>query len=371
MSKRIIGAWMALCVVLSPAIPFSAGQDPDKGRVLTIGENRKPQQSVFLQKDLVVGLNNEDEDFLFSEILDVQVDREGNIYVADMKDARIKIFDRDGGNLRIIGKRGQGPGEIQGVGGISPAGENEIMVTDPGNRRLSFFSTQGEWKRSLPMGTHMIGKAVMDAAGDIVAQVVIFDEGMVQEIVKFDDEINPLFSIASLMEDGGDDVLRPLRPRLAYGVTQDGHVVWGISSAYEIHVRDSQGRRQDKIVREARPVVMSKTRQQEIEKRFAGRIPPHVRIEYPPSFPYFSHFIVEPNGRIYVRTYQRNENGEHLHDVLNVRGEFLAQFALPENEHIAAAGNNKLYCYIRENEDGIPLVVRYDMRWSEHGDTKK
>ena len=50
--------------------------------------------------------------------VNVDVDKEGNIYVADPKENRIVMFDRNGAFQRQIGGTGQGPGEFQFLSSI-------------------------------------------------------------------------------------------------------------------------------------------------------------------------------------------------------------------------------------------------------------
>jgi hypothetical protein len=363
-----------LIIILSLVCNSSIGQanqnKGDTNKVVRIERKQNPQGRIVIKQDLVIGLNKESEDFLFSEVLDMQVDSMGNVYVSDMRDKNIKVFDKTGKNLRIIGKKGQGPGEIQSLGGTALVGDDEIMVLDPGNRRLSYFSTSGNWNRSIPMGTNMIGSAVVDVEGNLIAQALVIDEETKQEIIKFDSKLNPLFKIAELAEEGWNDefVISPVRSRLCYGITREGQIVWGISSKYELNIMDSQGNQQNKIVKTARPLEISSSFKTAIEKKYKdSNIPSNYRITFPKYFPDFSFFVVEESGRIYVRTYWMNKNNEYYHDVFDVRGGYLAQFAIPEGEYISVVKNNKLYCIIRENADGIPLVKRYDLKWSTEG----
>src|SRR4030042_6622910 len=64
-----------------------------------------------LTEELTVGLSkNPDESF--TDVSYLVVDGEGKIFCLDIKDQKIKVFDKNGAFLRAIGKRGQGPGEF-------------------------------------------------------------------------------------------------------------------------------------------------------------------------------------------------------------------------------------------------------------------
>lgn len=67
-----------------------------------------------------------------------------------------------------------------------------------------------------------------------------------------------------------------------------------------------------------------------------------------------------------VRTYENEKRGEdywYRYDVFDAEGRCLTSFSLPEREIVFVSKKNKLYCMVRENEEGIPQVKRYDMTW--------
>jgi DNA-binding beta-propeller fold protein YncE len=53
--------------------------------------------------------------------------------------------------VRIIGKRGSGPGEMDGPEGLSKDANGDIYVTDEHNRRINIFKEDGTYLRSLPL----------------------------------------------------------------------------------------------------------------------------------------------------------------------------------------------------------------------------
>jgi hypothetical protein len=60
-----------------------------------------------LEEDLNIGCED-DENYFFYKIRDIQVDKDENIYVLDSGNHRLQIFDNKGIYLRTIGKKGQG-----------------------------------------------------------------------------------------------------------------------------------------------------------------------------------------------------------------------------------------------------------------------
>jgi len=79
----------------------------------------------------------------FSKPSDVAVDKDGNVYVADMLNYRIQIFDADGKFIRTFGKHGDGPGYFAMPKGVAVDPDGHIWVTDTMQNRVHLFSQEG------------------------------------------------------------------------------------------------------------------------------------------------------------------------------------------------------------------------------------
>jgi len=75
----------------------------------------------------------------------------GEIYVSDgYVNSRIVQFTSDGKFVRIIGgKKGSGPGELQLPHGVVVDRQGRIIVADSDNKRLSVFSKDGAFIKTL------------------------------------------------------------------------------------------------------------------------------------------------------------------------------------------------------------------------------
>jgi sugar lactone lactonase YvrE len=80
----------------------------------------------------------------FSKPTSVAVDQEGNVYVTDMLNYRIEIFDADGKFIRAFGKHGDGPGYFAMPKGIAVDCDGHIWVTDSMQNRVHLFTQEGE-----------------------------------------------------------------------------------------------------------------------------------------------------------------------------------------------------------------------------------
>jgi hypothetical protein len=85
----------------------------------------------------------DDPDYGFSWIGDVAVDRDGNAYVFESQDRRIRVYSADGQLLRTIGGPGEGPGEFSFSVSMGVTGDT-VWTVDDINRRLTLFNRRGE-----------------------------------------------------------------------------------------------------------------------------------------------------------------------------------------------------------------------------------
>ncbi len=80
----------------------------------------------------------------FSKPTSVAVDQDGNVYVTDMLNYRIEVFDADGKFIRQFGKHGDGPGYFSMPKGIAVDCDGHIWVTDSMENRVHLFTQQGD-----------------------------------------------------------------------------------------------------------------------------------------------------------------------------------------------------------------------------------
>jgi DNA-binding beta-propeller fold protein YncE len=80
----------------------------------------------------------------FAKPTSVAVDAEGNVYVADMLNYRIEVFDADGKFIRAFGKHGDGPGYFAMPKGVAVDSDGHIWVTDSMQNRVHLFTQEGD-----------------------------------------------------------------------------------------------------------------------------------------------------------------------------------------------------------------------------------
>ena len=153
--------------------------------------------------------------------------------------------------------------------------------------------------------------------------------------------------------------------RLIYQVDREDRLVWGSTGAYELTVVDADGKAVRKILRDHEKRSYSRAdKDRLIKERFGGQPPPSgAEIFFPPHKPVLYHFVMDEEGRYYVRTFEQDAAGMFFYDIFDREGRFFARFALPENELVYAVKKGKAYTAVEENEAGIPQVKRYALVW--------
>ena len=347
--KIIVKQEDGVTVVHNPKKPVSIPNYPSK---------------FLLNEDLSIGVESGDEDYMFSELFTLEVDDEGNIFAVDTKEECIKVFDNNGHYLGRIGKKGQGPGEIQSYGRIFFLG-SYVAIIDTGNNRLSLFKKNGEYVKHIPLGKFRSPDARLDSRGYVYKFVLNFEDGPVGELIKLDADFKLVSKITSIKL---PQQVPPaeLMERIYFRVTDNDSLVWVRTFKYELNIVDKDGNLVKRIIKEHDPIKVTVGRlKKEARKRYPNRTIPEefsIPSHFPKYFPIFYYFIFDDEGRIYACNYYR-EGDVYAYDVFDSEGRYFSKFTLPENEMLAVVKSGKAYTMIKENEAGIPQVKRYKVTW--------
>ncbi|MFO7890651.1 MAG: 6-bladed beta-propeller [bacterium] len=128
-------------------------------------DNKTETNVIYLKPDLIIGDIDNNETFLY-RISSVVADKNGNIFIAESEDHHIKVFNKYGEYLYIIGRPGQGPGEFNYIGEMAIY-KNKLYVYDYNNVRINVFRLTGKFVKSIPFKNreHIYG-FVIDTYGN-------------------------------------------------------------------------------------------------------------------------------------------------------------------------------------------------------------
>ena len=82
----------------------------------------------------------------FKEPIDIALDLDDNVVVADNGLGSVLVFETSGKLLRTIGSRGQGRGQFKDISAVTVAPSGDILVADS---RIQVFNPAGEFLREI------------------------------------------------------------------------------------------------------------------------------------------------------------------------------------------------------------------------------
>jgi len=335
---------------------------------------RNPKQPIHtvsvlsFEEELVLRPDVESQEQSFNIITTICVDDAGTIYVLDMGDCQIKVFNKNGDFLRAIGRKGQGPGEMQLPSAMDLAGDERLVVYDMRKSCLCFFSFNGDFIKEYSVAKYFpLVRVKTDQKGHFAIQHHFRDEKIRgYRITLLDSNLESIHEIASVeRKQTPPRVMRLINPLLHYRVTKDGQILTGYSTDYELRFLDLEGDLTKKIITDYAPLPISNEEKQRLtEARFPdseGGVPEGYKMEFPDHYPPFSSFLIDSVGRIFVRTYEKAGEGMHYYDIFDPEGRYLAQ--VPIYDQLAVIKKGKLYT-VEEDEEGYQVVKRYHIKWT-------
>jgi hypothetical protein len=156
-------------------------------------------------------LEGDDENYQLYQPSDVVRDSDGNIYILELGNARIQKFDENGRYLKTIGRKGQGPGEIQQALKMEKDAADNLYVYDLGNMRIQIFSAEGE-----DLGSHRFTKPGsffrLRSDNSYAVPYLVFEPGNKQpkRVGVFEISGNELFGFGEVTDQDDD----PIRNRM-------------------------------------------------------------------------------------------------------------------------------------------------------------
>jgi len=116
------------------------------------------RQKVLLTELLTIG---DETGAVIYQWVDLVTDPQGNIYLTDLKDFRLKKFDPQGAFIAKTGARGQGPGEFQSPGKIRYF-NGCLFVAEIQNPGIQIFDTDLNYQRRVPVNLPVTDFQVLD-----------------------------------------------------------------------------------------------------------------------------------------------------------------------------------------------------------------
>jgi hypothetical protein len=289
------------------------------------------------------------ENEFFEGIVDIGSDEAGNIYLCDIRACNIKKFSSEGKFLKIIGRKGQGPGEFNMPGRMAVTG-NRLFIYDMGNRRLCALTTDGEYIKNIGIQNTEGRPRNMQAypGGDVIIEREIVhyqDQDRPQDCIIqiFSPELelkNSLFTHQVLrnkyrnIQGMFSNIMQPFSPDVFWDVAPDGKIVIGLAEDYSVEIHLSEKGLLSSFKHTYEPV---KVTDQDKEQFFSGiifstseggdsELPKEIKklTEFPKTKPAFDGLFVDSEGNILVHTVRKDpESSMPMFDAFDPEGKFI------------------------------------------------
>ena len=338
----------------------------------TIAENKAAAvgQVPSVEKKVIIDFAGEEIKKLgIADIRGFDVDSAGNIYLSVFKGERcIYKFDAEGAFVTSFISKGRAQGEMQTAGSLNIDDRDEVLVMDSAtaNNKLVVFEAAGRFLReaALPARTTRFfplsdrNFLVSTGTGGGVSpffysvDVSLYDTDF-KEIRNLDRLVIPNGPGASYWMPAGDRIY-----------------LSGEGRGYEIRVYDLSGNLIRKVGREYTPIPIPEETRESMKSLYA-RLKEQARLmedhPVPQYWPPFSVFFIDPEGRLFVRTYDMDpEKKSAVHDIFDAEGFFVGSVTLDLHfsfvRPYARSKNGKIYG-VSLGEQGFEQLAAYRLEW--------
>lgn len=292
---------------------------------------------------------------VFGRVAALEVDERGRIYVLDSQAAELRVFDRDGAIVRVLGGRGAGPGEFGNPTGLAWGPDGHLWVVDASNARYAAFDTAGvlvATERRPVAGAMMPWPGGLDPDGRVLdVAIARHPEGGVRTALL---HIHPDFRAADTLRLPAFAAERfsatvptpsgqayyeapvPFTPDLVWHFDRRGYLWHGTTAPYRIVQATLDGDTVRIIEREYTPERVTAADRAGSLERLRPMTDAGITIDpgrIPSEKPAFERFLVDDQGFLFVeppRTYPRQDEQPVATalDVFDPHGYYLGRIEL-------------------------------------------
>jgi hypothetical protein len=336
-----------------------------KDGIKTITNPEYPRDGRFVAKltlEMTCGEEGGVEAATLNRPLDLRVDDHGNIYVMDLRDGHIKVYDDGGKFVRTIGRQGQGPGEFGAQAWFDLMSKKRVCILDSLQSRVMFLTTEGKYISMFSLEGYYRSVAV-----DEQDRIYLAKWGAVEE-PKLSSEFREIPYLTSIFRtdmtgknrvhltdfQGETEFMKAMGQgvvgfggifMIVWNVSRDGRLYGGYNEEYAITAYGPDDKPEFAFGRAFKRVKNT---------RFKG---PMALKKYLPVFGRSNHTILfDEDGNVWIELYKDDEKKNSLYDVFSPEGIYLKQVKI--EQRIFQLGRGKIYSIV-ESEEGFLSVKRF------------
>lgn len=334
-------------------------------------------------EELTLGSETDHESQVFGDIISIDVDAHGRIFVLDFQAQQISIFDSDGTFVRTVGGEGAAPGEFEQALAVDISRNGEIWVMEMLQAELSIFDALGNYLRSEPVGNPGVGLRPYSGGFDPLGlyNAVVFswnDYGESQVMARFDQDLTPLDTIAipesSIERDAfshqSDDgrfsigATIPFQGSFEWRFSPTGSL-WTLSTKpYELIELAASGKTLRRVTKTHEPLPVTEEDRNEARESFQRFISRGGTVDWsrvPTDKPVTISFFCDDLGHLWVKKEAALPEDEgRLFDLFDPDGRYLGELRLPfslQSDPEPIVRDGVLYG-VAADESGAPIIVR-------------
>ena len=285
-----------------------------------------------LEPEMRIGAFEGEDEYILGDVTGLAVAPGGSIYVYDRQVPALRKYNSDGEFEATFGREGGGPGEYQNSdGGLAVLPDGRVLLRDPGNARITVYSSAGEALDSWPLrGGYFTSRPLyVDTAGRIYTQIWgrNADGERYTALRPFDSDGTPYDSLPAPEWDfepqaisfSGENLQMrnsvPFTPQVHWTFSPAGNYVGGLSTEYVVDVFQPGGGVL-RIQRVTEPIPVEAAEKEAVREQASGafrRMAPDWQWNGPPipdTKPPFQDIAVGRDGRIWVRLHQPGYRAE-------------------------------------------------------------
>lgn len=391
MTRRKIARLTTSAVLLIGVFASTAAAQADlfkSGKVRLVEESRTSD----------AGLPDE---AVFRNPLHLAVDAKGNVYVSDWAAHHVKVFGPDGKFKRVIGRQGQGPGELNGPSIIEVSGDRLVVWESMGSR-FSILTLDGKFLNTAPRLQGAWGDLIRLKALPDGRFVALIDKGFPE---KFEGPLPSERNFAVLLLSPDLTAVKtlfeqsirrrnwfrhpqtqavgqapfPFHPDIVVDLSPAGVLAIGTSQTYQIGLYDPNKGRTAEINRPYSPVRIEERDRKAHFDAFTLRVmvnremqtvngaPDYIvkATEFPENFPPYRGLSFDGRGNLWVQIYTADRS-TNVFDVFSPKGEYVNRITVEGGPIEAAFSSSGLKRFagdflwkIEKDADEFAALVKY------------
>jgi len=370
---RLRNQFPVLCLIMTVAsLAALSGQQKSypvvtvtKDGVKTITNPEYPSDGRFIAKltaEMSCGEEAKPEMAMLNKPLDLRVDDQGRVYVMDWGDVHIKVYDGQGRFLRTIGRKGQGPGELDTPSFFELTKSGKVCVLDGRQRRITILTNEGQYIssfrfdgffRSLAIdGQDRLFLAKYGAAEELKLSTEFREVPYITSIFRTDASGKEMVHLTDFLGEvqvmkavGSGGIVGSMGVyMIVWAINRQGKLYGGYNEIYRLGAYGPDGKIEFAFGREFTPLKNPGYKGEPGQKK---------------TMPAFNRTIIfDEDGNLWLELYKDDTIKYFTYDVFSPEGIYLKQVRI--DQRIFQFKNGKVYSIVQP-EDGYPSIKRFLM----------